>query len=186
MGIPTVLIRDVSRDNEQQRKSKDRSINQLTFWDTLVDAVVAIGRLTLDRPACPPQTLTTCERPELAQCFRALYPGKPFQALVSHVSTVVKRRPSAEGGGEQVVAPRVSSLFRCYSDPKTTTSKPRLHHSRHFKRRAIPSRKLLGYCTFLCVLAVGLSNLMVPSMLERQCSPLTMFSTVLESLIQTQ
>lgn len=71
-------------------------------------------------------------------------------------------------GGERAIVPRVSLLFRCYSDPKTTTPKHRLHHSRHVRRTAIPFRMKLESCLFLCVPMIGLSGLMVPSMLEPQ------------------
>lgn len=77
--------------------------------------------------------------------------------LISHYGTcisrnnAVKRRSWVKCGGERAIVPRVSLLFRCYSDPKTTTPKHRLHHSRHVRRTAIPSGMKLKSCLFLCV-----------------------------------
>jgi hypothetical protein len=44
------------------------------------------------------------------------------------------------GVGERAIMPRVSSLLRSYSGPKTTTSTPQLYRARRRKGTAIPYR----------------------------------------------
>lgn len=108
---------------------------------------------------------------------------KPYGYFVFLTPIIARGALVQSRRGEPAVVPRVASLFRFYSDPKTTTPQPRLHHDPHIKRRAIPFRTPLICCIFLCTAAVRLSSFMVSGVLEHQCSPLSMFSAVLEDFI---
>jgi hypothetical protein len=163
-------------------RAGDRGTDRLTSWNSGCSCCYD-WQFDL-RPCMSTPTLTTCERPELAQCFRVLYPSKPSQLLAFHEPTVMRRHSCAKGGGECAVVPRVRSLFRFYSDPKKTTPQPRFHHNRRRWRAVIPSRGTLPWCLFLCVSAARLSSLTVPSMLEHQCSPWSRFFAVLESVVK--
>lgn len=52
------------------------------------------------------------------------------------------------GEGERATMPSVSSLFRCYSKPKTTIFELRLYFIRPSKRTVIPSESTSGQCEF--------------------------------------